>query len=265
MLFAIFMISAVFAVLFQQIMPQFIFQRQLYEVRERPSKTYHYAAFMIANIFVEIPYQILLGVMVFGCFIYPVFGVISSENQGISLLILVEFFIWGSTFAHAVVAVLPDAETAAQIATLIFYLLLIFNGILVQSGALPGFWIFMYRLSPMTYIISGIAVGLTGRRVDCAHDELSIFQPRPNMTCAQYMQPFFQAAGSLAGNLLNPNDMRNCEYCEMKVTDEFLETRNIKSSQRWRNVGLVWAYIGFNVFFAVIVYYLFRVKTWKKR
>ena len=265
MLFAIFMISAIFAVLFQQIMPQFIFQRDLYEVRERPSKTYHWAAFMMANIFVEIPYQILLGIMVFGSFVYPVFGVISSENQGIILLILAEFFLWGSTFAHAVVAVLPDGETAAEIATLIFYLLLIFNGVLVPRESLPGFWNFMYRLSPMTYIINTIAAsGVNGRRVDCARNELNIFQPQPGTACGQYMQPFFQAAGSAAGSLLNPDDTRDCKYCQLRVTDQFLESRDIKTSQRWRNVGLIWAYIGFDVFFAVTVYYLFRVKRWKR-
>lgn len=42
-------------------MPRFIIQRSLYEVRERPSKAYSWAAFLIANIVVEIPYQMLMG------------------------------------------------------------------------------------------------------------------------------------------------------------------------------------------------------------
>jgi ATP-binding cassette subfamily G (WHITE) protein 2 (PDR) len=46
-------------------MPKFVTQRDLYEVRERPSKAYSWKAFLIANIFVEIPYQILLGILVF--------------------------------------------------------------------------------------------------------------------------------------------------------------------------------------------------------
>ncbi|KIW25519.1 uncharacterized protein PV07_08685 [Cladophialophora immunda] len=37
MLSAILMLTAIFAALVQQVMPQFIFQRDLYEVRERPS------------------------------------------------------------------------------------------------------------------------------------------------------------------------------------------------------------------------------------
>jgi len=46
-------------------MPKFVTQRDLYEVRERPSKAYSWKAFLIANIIVEIPYQVLLGILVY--------------------------------------------------------------------------------------------------------------------------------------------------------------------------------------------------------
>lgn len=54
-LFAIFMLTSIFSTLVQQIMPRFVIQRSLYEVRERPSKAYSWGAFMFANIIVEIP------------------------------------------------------------------------------------------------------------------------------------------------------------------------------------------------------------------
>jgi ATP-binding cassette subfamily G (WHITE) protein 2 (PDR) len=263
------MITAIFAALVQQIMPQFIFQRDLYEVRERPSKTYHWAAFIIANLLVEIPFQVVLGIVVFGAFTYPVFGIISSEDQGVILLLLAQFFVFGSTFAHAVVAALPDAETAGQITTLIFYLTLIFNGVMLPRVALPGFWTFMYRVSPMTYIVNTIAAaGISGRPVNCAPNELSVFQPPSNsgMTCGQYMQPYLEAlAGTgAAGNLINPNSTQDCAYCTLRVADQFLAARDIEYDQRWRNFGLVWVYIGFNIVFAVAIYYLFRVRSWRK-
>lgn len=59
-IFSIFMITTIFTTLVQQIMPRFILQRDLYEVRERPSKAYSWRAFLLANIFVEIPYQVRL-------------------------------------------------------------------------------------------------------------------------------------------------------------------------------------------------------------
>ena len=53
-LFSIFMLLTIFSSLVQQIMPRFVIQRSLYEVRERPSKAYSWIAFVTANIAVEI-------------------------------------------------------------------------------------------------------------------------------------------------------------------------------------------------------------------
>ncbi len=134
-------------------MPRFILQRDLYEVRERPSKAYSWKAFLIANIVVEIPYQIFLGIVVFASYFYPVYtrgGIPRSETQGLILLLIIQFFVFASTFAHMIIAALPDAETAGNIATLMFSLTLTFNGVFQPPQALPGFWIFMYRVSPLT-------------------------------------------------------------------------------------------------------------------
>jgi len=121
-IFSIFLLTAIFTSLVQQIMPRFITQRDLYEVRERPSKAYSWKAFLIANIVVEIPYQVLLGIMVFASYYYPIFsanGIQSSQRQAIILLYCIQFFIFASTFGHMLIAALPDAETAGNIATIV--------------------------------------------------------------------------------------------------------------------------------------------------
>ena len=128
-IFSVFMLTSILSVLVQQIMPRFIIQRALYEVRERPSKAYSWAAFLIANIVVEIPYQILMGIMVFASYYYPIYGKNqSSERQGLVLLFCTQFFVFASTFAHLLIAAMPDAETAGNIATLLFSMSLTFNG-----------------------------------------------------------------------------------------------------------------------------------------
>jgi hypothetical protein len=109
-------------------MPLFVTQRSLYEVRERPSKAYSWKAFLIANIVVEIPYQILMGVLVFASYLYAVVGVQDSVRQVTVLLFLIQFFIYSSTFAHLCIAALPDAETAGAVVTLLFSMSLTFNG-----------------------------------------------------------------------------------------------------------------------------------------
>jgi ATP-binding cassette subfamily G (WHITE) protein 2 (PDR) len=41
----------------------FVVQRALYEARERPAKTYSWQAFMVAQILVELPWQVSLLVL----------------------------------------------------------------------------------------------------------------------------------------------------------------------------------------------------------
>ncbi|OAX82652.1 hypothetical protein ACJ72_02998 [Emergomyces africanus] len=262
-LFSIFMLTTIFTSLVQQIMPRFVTQRSLFEVRERPSRAYSWKAFLLANIIVEIPYQILLGVVVWASLYYPVFGKNqTSEQQGIFLIYCVQFFIFASTFAHMVIAGLPDAETAGHVATTLFSLALVFNGVMQPPRALPGFWIFMWRVSPLTYTVGGLAAtGLHGRIVDCAENEFAIFNPPGGATCGQYLEKFI-AAGP-PGRLYNPSATEACRYCPMSNADQFLANSEIFWSQRWRNFGLGWAYIGFNVFAAVLLYYLLRVRTSK--
>ncbi|PWY68767.1 ABC-transporter [Aspergillus eucalypticola CBS 122712] len=266
-IFSVFMITAIFTALVQQIMPQFIFQRDLYEVREQPSKTYHWAAFLGANLLAEIPYQMFVAILVYASFVYPVYGIADSQRQGIMLLLIIQFFIYGSTFAHAVVAVLPNAETAGLIATMLFNMTLVFNGILVPRVALPGFWDFMYRISPMTYLVNAIiASGVSGRAVNCSEKELSVFSVAPGYdTCGQYLEAYLEAAGTAAGKLLNPESTDQCKYCTLQTADQFLASRDIYYDQRWRNFGLLWAYIAFNAAFAFAIYYLCRVRSWKSK
>ncbi|PHH82186.1 hypothetical protein CDD82_6744 [Ophiocordyceps australis] len=144
-IFSVFMITAIFSTLVQQIHPLFILQRSLYEVRERPSKTYSWKAFIIANVTVEMPWMALTGIMVWACFYYPVMGVQSSQRQGIVLLYMVSLFLYACSFAHMTIATMPDAHTAGSIVTILTTMSLIFNGVLQTPNALPGFWKFMYR------------------------------------------------------------------------------------------------------------------------
>ena len=53
-MFGVFIFLSCFPLVLNQIMPLFVMQRTLYEARERPSKTYAWQAFLVANIIVEI-------------------------------------------------------------------------------------------------------------------------------------------------------------------------------------------------------------------
>ncbi|KZF18984.1 ATP-binding cassette transporter ABC1 [Xylona heveae TC161] len=259
-IFSVLMLTSVLTVLVEQIMPRFVSQRLLYEVRERPSKTYSWSAFITANILVEIPYQILVAIIVFATFYYPVFGVQSSERQGLILFFCINLFIFASTFAQLVITVLPDAETAGNIATLLLSLTLTFNGVMQPPSALPGFWIFMYWASPMTYFVSGVvSTGLHSRPVKCSAAELSVFNPPAGRTCGEYLAKFLETAPGYLENHLATN---TCRYCRFQNADQFIGLSWMKWSLRWRNFGILWIYVAFNIVMAAFLYWAFRVRGW---
>lgn len=102
-------------------------------------------AFIIANILVEVPFQIVTGVLIYACFYYPVVGIQSSLRQGLVLLYVIQLFIYASAFAHMTIAAMPDAQTAAAIVNVLTIMSIIFSGVLQSPDALPGFWIFMCK------------------------------------------------------------------------------------------------------------------------
>lgn len=55
-----------------QIQPRFFFLRDLYEIRERPSKIYHWLSFLIAAILAEIPWNLCVGTLFFFGWYFPV-------------------------------------------------------------------------------------------------------------------------------------------------------------------------------------------------
>ncbi|KAF1939631.1 hypothetical protein EJ02DRAFT_456735 [Clathrospora elynae] len=257
-IFSVFMLTTIFTSLVQQIQPLFITQRSLYESRERPSKAYSWLAFMTANLVVELPYGIFAGILTFACFYYPIVGASqSSERQGLVLLFCVQLLIYTSTFASMTIAALPDAETASGLVSLFVLMSILFNGVLQPPDQLPGFWLFMYRASPFTYWVGGmVSTMLGGRPVTCSAREVSVFDPPAGQTCGAYLNDYANASG---GVVQNPGATADCRFCSLSNADQFLAGSSIYYGERWRNFGILFAFIAFNTFIAILSYYLFRV------
>lgn len=258
------MLFTIFGQLCQQIMPHFVTQRALYEVRERPSKTYSWKAFMAANILVELPWNTLMAAIIFFCFYYPI-GLYNNAAvtdavhiRGFQFFLFTwQFLLFTSTFAHMMIAGMADAETAGNIGNLLFSLSLIFCGVLQTPGGLPGFWIFMYRVSPFTYFVEGmLSNAIANQNTQCADNEFVTLQPGGGGTCREYMSDYIGLAG---GYLANPNASSDCQYCTYDDTNVFLSGVSISYSNSWRDFGIIWGYIVFNLFAAIFIYWLGRV------
>ncbi|KAL2265953.1 hypothetical protein VTJ83DRAFT_5305 [Remersonia thermophila] len=263
-MFAIFNILTVFGQLVQQTMPHFVIQRSLYEVRERPSKVYSWKVFMLSQIIVELPWNTLMGVLMFVCWYYPV-GLQANaeaagqtaERGGLMLLLLIAFLLFTSTFTDFIIAGFETAEAGGNIANLLFSLCLIFCGVLATPETMPKFWIFMYRVSPFTYLVSAmLSTAVANTKVTCAPNELMKFAPPEGLTCGEYLGPYMQMAG---GYLADSNNSSMCEFCPISDTNVFLAGVHADYNDRWRNFGIIFAYIVFNVAGALALYWLVRV------
>ncbi|KAJ5404505.1 ABC multidrug transporter A-2 [Penicillium cosmopolitanum] len=269
-MFAIFMLLVIFPNLVQQMMPSFCTQRSLYEVRERPSKAYSWKSFMLASIFVELPWNIIMALPVYFSWYYPIglyrnapAGEVTDRGGTMFLLILI-FLMFTSTFSSMIIAGIEQPETGSNIAQLMFSLCLIFNGVLASPAKLGKFWIFMYRVSPFTYLVSAVlSTGLSGSDATCSDIELLKVDPPTGQTCIEYLGEYAEFAQA---KVFNGNATSGCEICSITNADQFLLQLNIKFSDHWRNIGLLFVYIGVNILGALLLYWLARVpKKWSRK
>lgn len=127
--------TLVFGQMVEQILPEFVSQRALYEVRERPSKTYAWPIFLTANILIESIVNLLTAIPLFIVWYYPI-GLNENgsatgtmhERGGLMLLFLVQFMVFSGTFGYLVIAAVDLPEIAGAITNLLFLMSLVFCG-----------------------------------------------------------------------------------------------------------------------------------------
>ncbi|PHH73755.1 hypothetical protein CDD82_5296 [Ophiocordyceps australis] len=270
-MFAIFQLFTVFGQLVQQSMPQFVVQRSLYEARERPSKVYSWKVFMLSQIIVELPWNGLMAVIMYFCWYYPIGLYRNAEPTGattergaLMFLFILTFLLFTGTFSTFVISGFETAEAGGNMANLMFTLCLIFCGVLVPADQLPGFWIFMLRVSPFTYLVNGmLSTGVANTDVVCAQNEFLHVRPLSGQTCGEYLDSYIDVYG---GRLLDANSTQVCQYCPIADTNTYLSGISSYYSQRWRNFGIMWAFIVFNIGASLVIYWLARVpKKGKKQ
>ncbi|KAM7208258.1 ABC-2 type transporter domain containing protein [Naviculisporaceae sp. PSN 640] len=274
-MFSIFNLFTIFGQIIQQMLPQFILQRGLYEARERPSKVYSWQVFMLSQILVEIPWNCLMSVLIYVCWYYPLGLYRNAEAAGemterglLVFLFILLFMVFAGTFATLVIAGQETAEAGGNLSDLLVNLSLIFCGILVSADDLPKFWIFMNRISPFTYLVSGmLSAGVANSKVVCAENELLSFDVPAGTPggCREYMAAHVEQFGGYLVDAGNGSSSTSaaCLFCPMSETNKYLETVNISYADRWRNFGIVWAYVLFNIGAALLIYWLARVPKTK--
>jgi len=255
-LFAIFMATILCVPLSNQLQVVFINMRNIYEIRERPSRMYSWTALIASQILVELPWNILGSTLLFFTWYWTV-GFASSRAGYTYLMLGVAMPLYYTTFGQTVAAMAPSAEIAALLFSFLFSFVITFNGVLQPFRQL-GWWKWMYHLSPFTYLIEGLLGQAIGRQqVNCSPVEFVTIKPPSGQTCEQYMSKYISSAG---GYLTNPSASSDCNFCSVRTTDQFLASGiNIFYDHRWRDFGIFMAFIVLNIILVFVLTYLFRI------
>lgn len=264
LMYSVFQFTSAVPGIMQHYVPYFKAQRMLYEARERPSKVFSWQAFIVALIVAEFPWQTVSGLIAFFCYYYPA-GLYKNaslagqlhERGGLAFFYVWIFYQYGITFGQMIMAGIEDDDTASVLAMSMFVMCQLFCGVLSSKDAMPGFWKFMYRVSPFTYWIGGmLALAIANVPVVCSDYEYVVVYPPSGESCQSYFSDYLVTA---AGYLGPDNSDGSCNYCTLQSTNEYLSTIAITYDVRWRYVGYLFAFIAFNMGGCIFMYWLMRV------
>jgi hypothetical protein len=124
-----------------QLQPLFIQNRDIFESREKKSKTYHWLAFVSAQVISEIPVLIVCATLFFVCWYFASgFPVKASASGQVYLQMIFYEFLYTS-IGQAIAAYSPNAYFAALANPIIIGAFLInFCGVTVPYAQIQAFW-----------------------------------------------------------------------------------------------------------------------------
>ena len=246
-IFVIFIVTVIPIIIIQQVEPRYEMSRLIF-YRESASKTYKEFAFALSMVIAEVPYCILCSVIFFLPLYYIPGFQSATDRAGYQYFMILITELFAVTLGQMIAALAPNAFIASQINPPITIIFSLFCGVMVPKPSMPGFWrAWLYELDPFTRVVSGmVTTELHDRPVVCLPREYSRFEAPSNLTCGEYMQPFFDHGGV---GYLADNATRACEYCATKVGDEFYRTFSMSFDDRWRDLGIYVAFVGSNLIF----------------
>lgn len=243
--FVIFQVTVLPALIITQVEVMFHVKRALF-FREASSKMYSPFTFVTSIIAAEMPYSILCAVVFYlPLYFMPGFQT-EASRAGYQFLMVLITEIFAVTLGQGLASITPSPFISAQFDPFIIINFALFCGVTIPPPQMPAFWrAWLYQLDPFTRLIGGmVTTALHELPVVCKQSELNPFTAPDNMTCGEYMEPFF--ARGAPGYLVS-NSTQDCEYCAFKVGDEFYNNLNFSFDHRWRDLGIFAAFIGSNL------------------
>ncbi|KAH6845782.1 ABC-2 type transporter-domain-containing protein [Chaetomium sp. MPI-CAGE-AT-0009] len=222
-----------------QMQPFFLHNRDLFETREKKSKTYHWIAFIGAQIVAEIPYLIICATLYFCCWYFTAGFPVDASISGHIYIQMIFYELLYTSMGQAIAAYAPNEYFAAISNPLLIGCGLVsFCGVVVPYTAMPAFWKYwLYYLDPFHYLVGGLlGTLLWDVQVRCKPDEVTSFDPTAGQTCGEYMADFL---ASNAGYVENADATAACRYCPYETGAEYARVFNLNEKYHaWRDTGI---------------------------
>lgn len=254
--FIIFQVTVLPALILAQVEPKYALAREI-SYREQAAKAYKEIPFALSMVIAEIPYSLICAVGFF-VLIYYIPGLQSAPSRAgyqFLMILITEFF--AVVLGQMIAAMTPSPKIAALLNPPIMITFALFCGVTIPAPQMPKFWrSWLYQLDPFTRLVGGMMVTeLHGREVECTSGELQHFTAPSGQNCGEYMQAFFANGGP--GYIVS-NATDACAYCAYKVGDQFYQPLGYKFEHRWRDLGILSAYIGSSLILLLLAVSLFN-------
>ncbi|CAK7564578.1 MAG: hypothetical protein SEPTF4163_002472 [Sporothrix epigloea] len=238
-LFAVFNFIFVAPGCINQMQPFFLHNRDLFETREKKSKTYHWVAFVGAQMVSEIPYLILCATLYFACWYFTAGFPVKASISGHMYLQMILYEFLYTSIGQAIAAYAPNVYFAAISNPLLIGAgLITFCGVVVPYSQMQPFWRYwLYYLDPFNYLVGGLfGTVIYDVKVECAPSEFTIFDPPAGQTCSTYMSSFLD---NNAGYIANGNATSGCKYCAYSTGGDYAKIFNLNEEYyAWRDTGI---------------------------
>lgn len=264
-IFVVFMVLVISSPLIHQIQDRASRARDIYDAREAKSRTFHWSIMILSQFLAELPYTMFASTIAFFCFYFCLKRDNSAPFAGVFFLTYcIIFQMYYISFGLWIFYAASNLIVSAVLVAFLFSFTVSFCGVMQPSGLMPRFWIFVYRVSPYTYLVELLTVLLIhDLPVQCEIMEAAIFRPdHTGISCGDYSLQFVADNG---GYITHPESMFLCTYCNYANGDEFLADENMSYDHLWRDFGILCAFVGFNIFAMFFCYYMFSVKKVLRR
>ncbi|SNX87363.1 related to ATP-binding multidrug cassette transport protein [Melanopsichium pennsylvanicum] len=256
--FVVFLVVLNFPATVNSIISKFWEMRITFTVREGPSKTYSWIAFMTAFVAVSIPIAVVASVLFFLPSFFLPFYSQPSTVTGMWFFMIFLVTCYEMFFSLALAAACPTPVTAANLLPFLLPFVAIVNGVIKPKATLPAPWSGLIYSNPLYwYVRSMVGDILHDLPVKCNQQDLAVFNPPPGETCGSYALQWVESVGA---QLLNPSDNTNCEFCQFQIGDQFAATLGATWDFRWKGVGIVVGYTFGQLFLAYLAYWYFTEK-----